>query len=70
MKKPAVKPEQRAQQAQQSNEGQTVQAGGAPIDRSMHSYNEAYTGAVNSKSDPGWMKWVDIASGVWNKYRS
>ncbi|GIP60335.1 DUF948 domain-containing protein [Paenibacillus woosongensis] len=41
-----------------------------PIDRSMHTYGSAYDGPANSKPDPGWMKWVDIASGVWQKYRS
>ncbi|MFD3262047.1 DUF948 domain-containing protein [Paenibacillus lentus] len=41
-----------------------------PIDRSMHTYGSTYDRAANSKSEPGWMKWVDIASGVWHKYRS
>ncbi|WP_110931361.1 DUF948 domain-containing protein [Paenibacillus bouchesdurhonensis] len=41
-----------------------------PIDRSMHTYGSTYDHAAASKSEPGWMKWVDIASGVWHKYRS
>lgn len=41
-----------------------------PVDRSMHTYGSTYDRAESSKSEPGWMKWVDIASGVWSKYRS
>ncbi|WP_055105240.1 DUF948 domain-containing protein [Paenibacillus ihumii] len=41
-----------------------------PIDRSTHTHGSAYDHMGNSKQEPGWMKWVDIASGVWTKYRS
>ncbi|AZK46162.1 DUF948 domain-containing protein [Paenibacillus lentus] len=41
-----------------------------PIDSSTSTYGSTYNRETASKSEPGWMKWVDIASSVWHKYRS
>ncbi|WP_334076078.1 MULTISPECIES: DUF948 domain-containing protein [Paenibacillus] len=38
----------------------------------VQNYDPAYQAPLpaDSSKSPGWMKWVDIAAGVWQKYRS
>lgn len=36
----------------------------------VQTYASTYETTVHPKKPAGWMKWVDIAAGVWQKYRS
>ncbi|AWB47045.1 DUF948 domain-containing protein [Paenibacillus sp. CAA11] len=41
-----------------------------PSDRTLNSYAAVQPNASASGSKAGWMKWVDVAAGLWQKYRS
>lgn len=41
-----------------------------PEERTVQSYESTYEGARVQHDQPGWMKWVDIAAGIWQKYRA